>query len=149
MGFFSTLTKHRVVIVYGMKLSLRKLLKIFIHAQEPEGSYYWGSDLFLWRKKIITMVCLSLSIYFQSYNSFPPVSIYCAYCLFMYVQISCCPLRALNWSINWIELNWIDIKFLLLIHFRTNYQRIRRKIASQIFHLCLPCLGSVSMLEEC
>ena len=93
--------------------------------------------------------CLSLSIYFQSYNSFPPVSIYCAYCLFMYVQISCCPLRALNWSINWIELNWIDIKFLLLIHFRTNYQRIRRKIASQIFHLCLPCLGSVSMLEEC
>ena len=45
---------------------------------------------------------LSLSIYFQSYNSFPPVSIYCAYCLFMYVHFSCCPLRALNWSINWI-----------------------------------------------
>ena len=52
--------------------------------------------------------CLSLSIYFQSYNSFPPVSIYCAYYLFMYVQFSCCPLRALNWSINWIELNCIS-----------------------------------------
>ena len=48
------------------------------------------------------------TIYFQSYNSFPPMSIYCAYCLFMYVQFSCCPLRALNWSINWIELNWIS-----------------------------------------
>ena len=59
---------------------------------------------------------LSLSIYFQSYNSFPPVSIYCAYCLFMYVQFSCCPLRALNWSINWIELNWIE--FSTLYHFR-------------------------------
>ena len=48
--------------------------------------------------------CLSLSIYFQSYNSFPPVSIYCAYCLFIYIQFSCCPLKALNWSI-WIQLN--------------------------------------------
>ena len=35
-------------------------------------------------------------------------NIYCAYCLFIYVQFSCCPLRALNWSINWIELNWIE-----------------------------------------
>ena len=51
----------------------------------------------------------SVYIYFQLYNSFPPVSIYSAYCLFIYVQLSCCPLRVLNWSINWIELklNWI------------------------------------------
>ena len=34
------------------------------------------------------------------YISFSPVSIYCSYCLFIYVQFSCCPLRALNWSIN-------------------------------------------------
>ena len=41
--------------------------------------------------------------------------IYCAYCLFMYVQFSWCPLRALNWSINWIELNWIEY-----VHFVQN-----------------------------
>ena len=65
--------------------------------------------------------CWSLSIYFQSYNSFPPVSIYCAYCLFMYVQFSCCALRALNWSINWIELNWIELYSLKCKNCRTKF----------------------------
>ena len=32
--------------------------------------------------------------------------------IFMYVQFSCCPLRALNWSINWIELNWIELNII-------------------------------------
>ena len=53
------------------------------------------------------IISFCIGLYFQSYNSFSPVSIYCAYCLFIFVQFSCCPLRALNWSINWIELNWI------------------------------------------
>ena len=39
--------------------------------------------------------CLSLSIYFQSDNSFPPVSIYCAYCFFIYVHFPVAPLGPL------------------------------------------------------
>ena len=51
--------------------------------------------------------CLSLSILsiIQLFSS----CVYCAYCLFIYVKFSCCPLRALNWSkteLNGIELNY-------------------------------------------
>ena len=86
--------------------------------------------------------CLSLSIYFQPYNSFPPVSIYCAYYLFMYVQFSCCPLRALNWSINWIELNWIELK----IHVQAIKYSVKFYFKPNLDIVMLSCQNAVQCL---
>ena len=108
--YISKINMHMFGFVF-LKNNLQTLINnhiLKLHSKYKMYHYSYG----LFRKVAIykcTCVCkcLSLSIYFQAYNSFSPVSIYCAYCLFIYVKFSCCPLRALNWSINWIELNWI------------------------------------------
>ena len=83
--------KQRYLEPYGFVQCLEKKLEEVAYGLFRKVAIY---------KCTCVCKCLSLSIYFQSDNSFPPVSIYCAYCLFICVQISCCPLRALYWSVN-------------------------------------------------
>ena len=67
--------------------------------------------------------------------------------LFIYVQFSCCPLRALNWSVNWFELklNWIEYSGR-----KTNKQTNKQTNKENVCSSAISCIPSrAKELELC